>query len=47
MVLKSKLGILIDDLFTIVINNKSLLWNQHYEYIITLREAKKQYVYSS
>lgn len=39
-VLKSKLGISTGDLLTVMTNINSLLWNQHQEYIIALREAK-------
>lgn len=40
ILLKSKLEISMDDLFTIVTNINSLLWNQHQEYIIALGEVK-------
>lgn len=39
-VLKSKFGVSIGDLLTVVTNINSLLWNQYQEYIIVLREAK-------
>lgn len=39
-ILKSKLGVFIGELFTVVTNIDFLLWNQHQNYIIALGEAK-------
>ena len=40
IVLKSKLGVSISDLLTIMTNIDSFLWNQHQQYIITLGKIR-------